>query len=60
MLSAYSTYFDNLFNGPFKERDQEEIPITNVDPTEFMWLLDQLYSLGNNISGNVYFFEFYF
>ncbi|KAF8359206.1 hypothetical protein PRIPAC_94201 [Pristionchus pacificus] len=42
-LASQSSYFDRLFNGHFKEKNMEEIPIGDVSAEEFINLLRMLY-----------------
>ncbi|EFP08756.1 hypothetical protein CRE_19722 [Caenorhabditis remanei] len=39
LLSCHSDYFDTLFNGDFKEKSMQEIPINNVKFQDFATLL---------------------
>lgn len=42
-LASHSSYFNALFLGKFKEADQSEVTLQNIDPTDFQSLLEVLY-----------------
>lgn len=46
-----SPYFLNLFSGDFAENAMPEIPIEDVNPYEFMELLELLYPRDKPITG---------
>ncbi|GMT28962.1 hypothetical protein PFISCL1PPCAC_20259, partial [Pristionchus fissidentatus] len=49
-LSLHSPFFFTLFHGEFKEKHQSEIRIEDVDPEEFIMVLNLLYRIDQPIT----------
>uniref|UniRef100_A0A915EF70 BTB domain-containing protein n=1 Tax=Ditylenchus dipsaci TaxID=166011 RepID=A0A915EF70_9BILA len=51
-LSSFSSYFQTLFFGDFREKNQEEVELKNVCAAEFLHLLEAIYPPVDIEAGN--------